>query len=146
MRPLHRLNSVLRQEAHQRDASDVNFAAMDSAEGAGFADRKSLTPASPPTQKRAHPLNAPRGTRARRGWLVTDEPREAPREKARESRDSVIAERMVNLVRELNQAMDEALRQGLVVEPALSRVKGRYGPANEADAYVLSLKLFRKLC
>lgn len=144
MRPLQRLNFVLRQDSYQRDDNgDVSFAEVDAAEGGG-ASREEFPPA--PVPRRAHPLDTVRDARGKRNWLITGEPREAPREEARECRDAEIAGRMVNLVRELNHVMDEALKQGLIVEPVLSRVKGRYGTGEEAGAYVLSLKLFRKLC
>jgi len=144
MRPLQRLNFILRQDAHQHHEGDADFASADDAGSGGAREVFSLKPASVP--KRTHPLETVREARAKRNWLITGEPREAPREEARESRDAEIAERMVSLVRELNHAMDDALKQGLIVEPVLSRVKGRYGAAEEVGAYVLSLKLFRKLC
>ena len=42
--------------------------------------------------------------------------------------------------------MDDAVRNGLIVEPILTRIKGRYGNVDEEGGYMLSLKLFRKLC
>ena len=62
------------------------------------------------------------------------------------NRDQEIAERVVALVHDLNQAMNEAVRNGLIVEPVLSRVKTGYGSLDDEGGYVLSLKLFRKLC
>lgn len=148
MRPLQRLNFVLRQDSYHDDdgGGDVNFASVDYAEGGSVATHEQFAPKPSAEARRAHPLETARGARAKRNWLITGEPREAAPEEARESRDAEIAERMVNLVRDLNHAMDDALKQGLVVEPVLSRVKGRYGVAEEASTYVLSLKLFRKLC
>lgn len=150
MRPLQRLNFVLRQEAQHAvdDDQDVGFASVEP-QGGG-ASITPLTPVKAEPPRRAHPLATSRGFGQKRRWLVTGEPREDSAEEAREpgraERDAETAERLVNLVRELNQAMDDALAQGLIVEPALSRVKGRYGASEESGAFVLSLKLFRKLC
>lgn len=144
MRPLQRLNFVLRQDTDLPDHEDVSFASLDGADDR--AGPEASIPKPTLVAKSAHPLNPLRGTQAKRKWLITGEPREESREESRESRDAEIAERMVNLVRELNRAMDDALKQGLIVEPALSRVKGRYGAGEEDGSYVLSLKLFRKLC
>lgn len=146
MRPLQRLNFVLRQEAPRFDEhdGDVGFDEVDyPGEGAGASEIATFKPA--PVAKQAHPLATRRGGGKRR-WLVTGEPRDEPAEPSRERRDAEIAERLVHLVRELNQNMEAASKQGLIVEPVLSQVNGRYGGADEAGRHILSLKLFRKLC
>ncbi len=50
----------------------------------------------------------------------------------------------MKLVQDLNRAMDEAKRNGLIVEPNLSTVTSQYGGDGDAR-HLLSAKIFRKL-
>ncbi len=61
------------------------------------------------------------------------------------SRDRQMAADLVRMVQDLNRAMDEAKRGGLIVEPSLSTVQSQFGGDGGAG-HLLSLKIFRKLC
>ena len=62
-------------------------------------------------------------------------------------RDRELAQKMVVLVRELNMAMEEAVKSGLLVEPNLAKASSRFGDLGMAEStHILNVKVFRKLC
>ncbi len=166
MRSLKRLNFVMRQEPyHASDAEPDLSMDADSATGGSGGSRAAgdsngpalVTPVieavaremePEPLISRRQPLGGMREASSRRKWFVTGD-RENPKLrgiKKEANRDKEITDRIVSLVRDLNESMDDAVRNGLIVEPILTRIKGRYGNVDEEGGYMLSLKLFRKLC
>ncbi len=159
-----RLNFAMRQEPAETEAKiDADFCAVASAEARSevptdgpAAPALSLQIAEAPesdggepdatrangTPLPRHPLEAARLSRGKHRWLVSS----ADGQNRDVNRDHEITEKIIHLVRALNEAMDEASRNGLIVEPALSKVQGRYGTAEGDGGHVVSIKLFRKLC
>lgn len=64
-----------------------------------------------------------------------------------ETRDRMIAEAMMHAVRALNQALDDAVKAGLMVEPTFATASRRFDDMGiTAQSYVANVKVFRKLC
>ena len=64
-----------------------------------------------------------------------------------EGRDRDIAAAIVGAVRTLNEAMDDAVKTGLIVEPTFSVAQGRFEDFGiSADSFIANVKVFRKLC
>lgn len=64
-----------------------------------------------------------------------------------ESRDRAIAEAIMQAVRALNQALDDAVKAGLVVEPTFATASRRFDDMGiTAQSFVANVKVFRKLC
>ena len=64
-----------------------------------------------------------------------------------ESRDRAIAEAIMHAVRALNQALDDAIKAGLMVEPTFATASRRFDDMGiTAQSYVANVKVFRKLC
>lgn len=62
-------------------------------------------------------------------------------------RDREIAATIVSAVRTLNEAMDDAVKAGLIVEPTFSVAQGRFEDFGiSADSFIANVKVFRKLC
>lgn len=62
-------------------------------------------------------------------------------------RDQEIASAIVSAVRSLNEAMDDAIKAGLIVEANVSVAQGRFEDIGiSADSYIANVKVFRKLC
>lgn len=80
------------------------------------------------------------GRRPQGGETVADAgPPEAPS-------DSDLARRIKDAVGELQDAMDAAVRAGLIVEPEFRAANSRFGAtAGPGDAYVCTVKVYRKL-
>ena len=58
-----------------------------------------------------------------------------------------MAKSIVTAVREMNMAMEEAVKAGLVVEPSLSKATNRFGDLGMAsETHILNVTVFRKLC
>ena len=54
---------------------------------------------------------------------------------------------IVGAVRTLNEAMDDAVKTGLIVEPTFSVAQGRFEDFGiSADSFIANVKVFRKLC
>ncbi len=62
-----------------------------------------------------------------------------------QSRDRQAADELVKLVQQLNRAMEESKRGGLIVEPSLSTTKSQFG-GEGSGGHMPSIKVFRKLC
>ena len=64
-----------------------------------------------------------------------------------ESRDRAIADAIMQAVRALNQALDDAVKAGLMVEPTFATASRRFDDMGiTAQSYVANVKVFRKLC
>ena len=64
-----------------------------------------------------------------------------------QDRDQEIAATIVGAVRALNEAMDDAIKAGLIVEPTFSVAQGRFEDIGiSAESYIANVKVFRKLC
>jgi hypothetical protein len=64
-----------------------------------------------------------------------------------ESRDRAIADAIIQAVRALNQALDDAVKAGLMVEPTFATASRRFDDMGiTAQSYVANVKVFRKLC
>ncbi len=64
-----------------------------------------------------------------------------------QGRDAEIAAAIVGAVRTLNEAMDDAVKAGLIVEPTFSVAQGRFEDFGiSADSFIANVKVFRKLC
>lgn len=62
-------------------------------------------------------------------------------------RDSNIAQSMVRAVRAVNDAMDEAIKAGLIVEPTFTTATSRFDDLGiSTQSYIASIKVYRKLC
>ena len=62
------------------------------------------------------------------------------------SRDQAIAERMRRAVAELQNAMDEAVLAGLIVEPCFSRIERRFaGDGVSIESFVCKVDVYRGL-
>ena len=75
-----------------------------------------------------------------RSWQVTGGAVEPE-----QNRDRQAANELVKLVQQLNQAMDEAKRGGLIVEPSLATTQSQFG-GDGSSGHMISVKIFRKLC
>jgi len=151
MRSFKRRTFVMHHDGHRLEAAGAaaGFETFTPAGGSGGGRPTLLVPPAPPPQqdvepapeKAAHPLACAAPPKPRRNWTVATSAAEPPA-----NRDAVLAERIVGLVQELNQTMNDAVQSGLIVEPVLSRVKSRYSSRDDEGIFVLSMKLFRKLC
>ena len=160
MRSLKRLGFATRQETddqgREKEFAFGGRSPADSERAGGGPDRAAASDQGPvlaavydtsgreitPEPLATHPLDAARRPRNERKWIVTKDlstPQDA-------NRDIEITDRIVTLVRELNEAMEAASRNGLLVEPSLAKVRGRYGSIDDDGGHILSIKLFRKLC
>lgn len=64
-----------------------------------------------------------------------------------ESRDRAVADAIMQAVRALNQALDDAVKAGLMVEPTFATASRRFDDMGiTAQSYVANVKVFRKLC
>lgn len=64
-----------------------------------------------------------------------------------ESRDRAVADAIMHAVRALNQALDDAVKAGLMVEPTFATASRRFDDMGiTAQSYVANVKVFRKLC
>ena len=60
--------------------------------------------------------------------------------------DRELADRILKASNKLQNAVDDAVAAGLVVEPAFTRIEGRMrGTGNAMCSYICNVKLFRKL-
>ena len=60
--------------------------------------------------------------------------------------DRELADRILKASNKLQNAVDDAVGAGLVVEPAFTRIEGRMrGTGNAMASYICNVKLFRKL-
>jgi hypothetical protein len=151
MRPFKRRTFAMNHDGHRLQAAGAASGFEAFAFGGGGGERRpTLVEAAEPAPAAAvaatptlapRPLESACAAKPNRNWTVTDGAVEPM-----VNRDAALAERIVGLVQELNQAMNDAVQNGLIVEPVLSRVKSRYNSLDDEGTYVLSLKLFRKLC
>jgi hypothetical protein len=64
-----------------------------------------------------------------------------------EARDRMIVDAIMQAVRALNQALDDAVKAGLMVEPTFATASRRFDDMGiTAQSYVANVKVFRKLC
>jgi hypothetical protein len=64
-----------------------------------------------------------------------------------ENRDRAVADAIMQAVRALNQALDDAVKAGLMVEPTFATASRRFDDMGiTAQSYVANVKVFRKLC
>ena len=62
-------------------------------------------------------------------------------------RDREVARHIVTAVRELNIAMEEAVKAGMIVEPSLLKATNRFGDLGVAEeSHILKVNVFLKLC